>query len=87
VRFVDTAIDKIRRFSIGREEESGRYYLAIPVSNRMVDYEERYEIGAELHDGYPANAVLVEEFADRCRRRLNDDLLFAKPGSDRGVAT
>jgi hypothetical protein len=87
MNFVDTAVDKIRRFSIGRETVSGRYYLAIPVSNRLVDYEEHYEIRAELHDGYPANSALVETFADECRRRLHDTLLFMKPGADRGVAT
>jgi len=87
MNFVDTAVNKIRRYSIGRETESGRYYLSIPVSNRMVDYEEYYEISAELHDGYPANSALVDEFADQCRRQAHDALLFQEPGSDRGVAT
>jgi hypothetical protein len=53
----------------------------------MVDYEEYYEISAELHDGYPANSALVDEFADQCRRQAHDALLFQEPGSDRGVAT
>ena len=87
MHFVDTAFDRTKRYSIGREVASGRYYLSIPVSNLLVDYEEYYQISAEMHDGYPANAALVEEFADQCRRRQHDALLLIKPGTDRGVAT
>ena len=71
MRFVDTAFDRSKLYSIGREMESGRYYLSIPVSHGVVDFEEYYEIPAEMHDGYPANRALIEDFADRCHRRLN----------------
>ena len=37
MRFVDTATNGEHRFSIGRELASGRYYLSIPVSNRMAE--------------------------------------------------
>jgi hypothetical protein len=86
MKFVDTATDREQRFSIGRELESGGYYLSIPVSNRLCDYEEYYAISREAHDGYPGNLAELAAFASRCRSRLCDDLLLISPGSDRGVA-
>ena len=85
MKFVDTAIHREHRFSIGREQESGRYYLAIPVSNRLCDYEEYYAIDRAAHDAYPGNLPELVSFADRCRARLCDDLLLIPAGSDRGV--
>jgi hypothetical protein len=84
MKFVDTAINREQRFSIGREAESGLYYLSIPVSNRLCDYEEYYQIPKAVHDAYPGNLAELIEFARQCRGRLNDHLLFLKPGSDRG---
>jgi hypothetical protein len=87
MRFVDSAVNVAKRFSIGREIDSGRHYLSIPMANRLVDYEEYYEISAELHDGYPANESLLDSFASECREQKHDTLLLQKPGGDRGVAT
>jgi hypothetical protein len=86
MRFVDSHVDQERRFSIGREDASGRYYLAIPVANRLVDYEEYYEISQAVHDAYPTNIDALNRFADRCRARECDELLFLQPGGDRGAA-
>ncbi len=83
--FIDTATNRTGRFSIGRESGSGRYYLSIPVANRLCDYEEYYAISQADHDAYPANLDELVEFADRCRSRLNDVLLLVPAGSDRGV--
>jgi hypothetical protein len=85
MKFADTFINRSQRFSIGREELSGRYYLSVPVSNSMVDYEEYYEISSQMYDAYPDNIQAMSEFADRCRARACDRLLFVQPGSDRGV--
>lgn len=86
MKFADTATNREHRFSIGREIESGRYYLAIPVSNGMCDYEEYYETDRAAHDGYPGNLAELAAFATLCRARLCDGLLLTQPGSDRGVA-
>lgn len=86
MKFVDTATDRGQRFSIGQELESGGYYLSIPVSNRLCDYEEYYEISRAAHDGYPGNLADLAAFASRCRARLCDGLLLIPPGTDRGVA-
>lgn len=86
MRFVDTAISGEHRFSIGRELGSGRYYLSIPVSNRMADYEEFYEIDRQAHDVYPANVKELAALANRYRARVCDELLLVPPGADRGAA-
>jgi hypothetical protein len=85
MKFVDTATSREQRFSIGQETESGRYYLSIPVSNRLCDYEEYYLISKHAHDAYPSNLEALREFAQQCRERRHDDLLYLAPGSDRGV--
>lgn len=84
--FIDTATNCAGRFSIGRETDSGRYYLSIPVANRLCDYEEYYAISQVDHDTYPANLAELTEFADRCRQRLHDEQLLVPAGSDRGSA-
>jgi len=86
MRFIDTHCERDLRFSIGREAVSGKYYLSIPVSSGIVDYEEFYEISQELHDGYPGNVDALTLIANRCRARECDDRLFMKPGTNRGVA-
>jgi hypothetical protein len=39
MRFEDIVVDREERFALGRERDSGRFYLSIPVSNGTVDYE------------------------------------------------
>jgi hypothetical protein len=86
MKFINTATNRGKRFSIGREADSGRYYLAIAVANSLVDYMEYYQISREFHDGYPANEAELDAFAEECRKQKHDHLLFYKPGNDRGVA-
>lgn len=74
------------RFSIGVEEQSGQHFLSIPVSNRLVDYEEYYRIDKAAFDRYAANPEAAAEFVGRCRRREEDALLMLPPGRDRGIA-
>ena len=85
MRFQDTHVNSLERFSVGRELDSGRFYLSIPVSNRLADYEEYYEISRECHDRYLHNLAQLSELARKCRSRECDHLLFIKPGSDRGI--
>lgn len=85
MRFHDKAVNREFRFSIGRETETSRYYLSVPVSNRSVDYEEYFEISESQYIGYPGNLKELADFAEACRRRENDHLLIMNPGSDRGA--
>ncbi len=71
-------------FSLGLNEQSGQYFIAIPVSNSMVDYQEFYEIDQTIVDQYPSNIELVKAVAEKCRKRLMDEFIIEKPGRDRG---
>ena len=85
MKFVDSHFSREFRFSVGQEIESGRYYLSIPVSNRLADYEEYYEIPKELHDAYLTDIDPLVKLAAQCRARQCDERLLLKPGSNRGV--
>jgi hypothetical protein len=85
MRFTDVWFGRTLRFAIGVEEESGRYYLSIPVANRMVDYQEYYEIDRATYQHFRTDPDAASVFADRCRNREVDDLLFHDPGRDRGT--
>lgn len=73
------------RFSLGFEEESRSYYLAIPMSNSVVDYEEYYRISKDDLDKFACGGIDAQIFVEECRRQQHDDLLFFPPGKDRGV--
>ena len=73
------------RFSLGFEEESSSYYLAIPMSNSVVDYEEYYRISKDDLDKFVSGGIDAQIFVEECRRQQHDDLLFFPPGKDRGV--
>lgn len=85
-KFKDSFVNKEERFSVGIEEETGKFYLSIPVSNGLVDYEEFYEIDRNSFDSFQSDMNVALAFVIRCRKREVDDLLFHKPGSNRGVA-
>lgn len=79
-------VSREHRFSLGIEEESGRYYVSIPVSNGLADYEEYYEIDRTAFERYRVDPVAALPFVDRCRHRDADELLIVQPGSNRGTA-
>ena len=81
----DKLVNREHRFSIGIEEDSGKYYLSIPVSNGLVDYEEYYEIDHDAFDKFRTDPDQAASFAEECRSRLMDDRLIQKPGSNRGT--
>ena len=85
MKFVDKFTSKEYRYSIGKEEQSGKFYLSIPVSNRMVDYEEYYEITEKEYLNHSISSENMIKFAQGCRNQNNDALLFIKSGIDRGV--
>jgi len=85
MKFDDLFTSREPRFSLGVEVVSGRHYLAIPVSNRLVDYEEYYAIDLADFERYRRDPASAAPFLGRCRRREADELLILKPGPDRGV--
>ncbi len=86
MKFTDLFVSREHRFSLGIEEESGRRYLSIPVSNGLVDYEEYYEVNPAVFDLLEEDIDAAIEFAERCRNRQLDDLLMVQPGTSRGTA-
>ncbi|PRC90886.1 hypothetical protein [Solimicrobium silvestre] len=86
MKFKDAIVYKNERFSVGVEEEAGKYYLSIPVSNNLVDYEEYYDINKEEFDRFSSSVEDAAEFVQQCRSRQRDDRLMVRPGNDRGTA-
>jgi len=84
MNFDDSFIFKKDRFSIGQETDSKKYYLSIPVSNGLVEYEEYYELTKEEFDRFSNGVAEMRRFAEQCRLRKADDRLIMKPGSKRG---
>lgn len=85
MRFDDTYFSREDRYSIGVESTSGRYYVSIPVSNGIVDYEEYYEVDQGQYDTFLRDRSAAIEFVESCRRHKRDGLLIQKPGSNRGT--
>ena len=78
-------VDREGRFAIGRDRLTGQAYLAIPVANRRVDYEERYGLSEAEYDRLRADREAARVFAQACREHRLDDRLLGPPGADRGV--
>ncbi|MGO9504262.1 MAG: hypothetical protein ACLPUO_22400 [Streptosporangiaceae bacterium] len=70
---------------LGKDPDSGRHLLGIPVSNPMVDYIESYWLADDEYRNFLENQDLAIEFAAACRRREHDDLLTHQPGKYRGT--
>jgi len=85
VKFEDTYFSKSERYSLGTESTSGAHYLAIPVSNGLFDYEEYYRIGLDRYTTFLNSPEAAVTFAQQCRRREHDDLLWQPPGTNRGT--
>lgn len=86
MKFNDVVVYKAERFSVGIEEESGRYYVSFPVRNDFVEYEEYYEIDRTQFEQFQQDGAAALAFVSQCRNREKDELLIVKPGRLRGVA-
>jgi hypothetical protein len=84
MNFVDDKVSREHMFTLGRETENGWFYLSFPVRNRMVEYNEFYRLTELEHQLFIEDEDEALQFAEQCRKRLNDDRLILKPGSDRG---
>jgi len=84
---MDVYVNRADRFSVGVEQESGKHYVAIPVRNDFVDYEEYYEISPDQFTAFRQDAALALAFVIACRERKEDARLMMKPGRLRGWPT
>jgi hypothetical protein len=78
-------VSKENLYSIGKDLALNCYFLSIPVSNTMVDYEEFYRIDEDQYSIFMKDSSSAKTFADECRLRQHDQLLTLKPGKDRGI--
>ena len=83
-RYAETHFSHEHRFAIGVDQKAGGHYLAIPVSNGVVDYDELYDLTPEQYKEFSANMASALDFVDGCRRREHDDQLVYPPGDRRG---
>lgn len=86
MKFQDIAVNREQRYALGTEQDSGKHYVSIPVSNGLVDYEEYYEISNEEFERYRADLASALPLVEQARQRQVDDRLIQKPGSKRGTA-
>ena len=79
-------VDKVRRFSLEIDEETGRTFIAIPVDIQWFTYLEWYEVDAQTFERYRADPAFAFDFVERCKRHEMDHLLLFPPGPIRGWA-
>jgi len=84
MRFIDSQVSREHRYSLGTDSETGQPYLSIPISNRLVDYEEFYMLTDAEFALFAADQKSAADFAARCGRRELDERLIIAPGADRG---
>ena len=77
-------VDRVMRFSLDADEDSGRTFLSIPVRNQMVEYDEWYEIDMETFERFVADPTQAHAMVDQAKARQIDHLLLFPPGTDRG---
>ncbi|WP_432349550.1 hypothetical protein WMC41_26295 (plasmid) [Shinella yambaruensis] len=78
-RFVDIAVFRAHRFSLGRDAETGALYLSTPVSgfNRAAEYEAYFRISAEAFEQFRADPDTAEAFLEACRNHEHEDRRLA----------
>lgn len=83
-RYDETHFSQEHRFAIGIDRKTDEFYLAIPVSNGAVDYDEEYHITPEQYESFSADLASALDFVEGCRRREHDAQLIYPPSDRRG---
>jgi len=69
---------------MGNDLTTGGHYLAIPVSNGIVEYDEQYYLLPEQYEEFLNDQPAVLKFVEECRTRQHDDQLIYVPSENRG---
>ena len=77
-------VDRVRRFALEVDEDSGRTFVSIPVRNEYVEYSEWYEVDRATFDRFAADPARAHAFVEQAKRRELDHLLLHPPGRLRG---
>lgn len=84
-RFEETYFSREHRYMMGIDYKGTGFYLAIPVTNGVVDYNEQYGITPEQYELFMSDQQAAVQFVEECRRREHDDQLIYPPGTNRGI--
>jgi len=84
MKFKDTKFTRLGRYSIGIEEDSGKFYISFPVRNWIVEDEECYEISPAEYALFFEDLDKAKDLVERCRQRLEDNRLMRQPFKERG---
>jgi len=84
MKFRATKVTQTGRYSIGIEEESGKYYVSFPVRGMIIEDEEFYEITPAEFKLFSEDLNNAKDLVERCRKRLEDARLLEKPITPRG---
>ncbi|WP_431233242.1 hypothetical protein ACQ856_00245 [Mycolicibacterium psychrotolerans] len=83
-RFEPTYFSEDRRYSMGNDLMTGGHFLAIPVSNGIIEYPEQYWLKPGQYEEFLSNQAAVDAFVEECRARQHDDQLVYVPSDKRG---
>ena len=83
-RFEPIFFSKDHRYSMGKDLKTGGHYVAIPVSNGIVEYNEQYWLKPGQWDAFVSDQSAAEKFVEECRGRQHDDQLVYVPSENRG---
>ncbi len=86
MKFNDVLVNRDKRYCVGIEDESRRYYVAFPVRNEFAEYDEYYVLTADQFELFKRDHAAAEAFVTQCRSRQKDELLMIQPGRLRGWA-
>jgi hypothetical protein len=78
-RYEATFVSSERRYSIGNDLKSGGQYLAIPVSNGLIEYNEQYVLAPRQYEKFMGDQAAAVKFVEECRARQHDDQLIYVP--------
>ncbi len=77
--FESIKVSREKRYTLGKETTTDKYYLSFPVRNSYVDYIEYYKISHEQLNEFLIDECLLLEFLNKCRRRKMDHLFLFHP--------
>ena len=78
-------LNRERYFAFEHDEITEKYYLVIPLSNSLTDYQEYYEVPQSLVDAYPHNIEEVETLVYKCRMGQMFHMSLYPKAPQRGV--
>lgn len=70
--FKDIYVSREKRFALGKELSTGKYYICFPVKYFVAEYDEYYEISEYEFSEFFINPDNIFALLERARKRLED---------------